>query len=83
MSMTDDSNMAEHGEVEYPELLDRGWLHRRYVVVHDDIEVLLSAGIIEWRAAETAARLVVPYERISIEVELSPADIGDSEEYSI
>ncbi|WP_283402494.1 hypothetical protein [Halorubrum sp. DM2] len=53
-----------------------------YAVVHEDVEVLVNAGIIKWREAETTSQLFAPYDRVEIGIVLSPGRAGDSQDPS-
>lgn len=53
---------------------------RTYSVVHDDVDVLVAAGIVKRREDGTATRLFVPYESVEIGITLRAAGGGDGEE---
>lgn len=53
---------------------------RTYSVVHDDIDVLVTAGIFKRREDGAAARLFVPYESVEIGITIRAARGADGEE---
>jgi len=47
-------------------------LDRTASAVHDDVDVLVDTGIVKRRMSGTTTELLVPYEAVAIEIELSP-----------
>jgi predicted transcriptional regulator len=53
---------------------------RTYSVVHDDVDILVAAGIVKRREDGAATGLFVPYESVEIGITLRAAGGGDGEE---